>query len=150
MRPGVHEFLQLMIDYFEIVIFTAGIQSYADWVLKEIDADKFIDYKFYRQHTTITGNFFVKDLSKLGRDLKKVIIVDNMAESFQFQPYNGILIKTWIGDKNDTALLELAPVLKEIASREVKDIRSTLKSFSKQIQRQREMGLQHYKLRFDN
>eukprot|EP00826_Nyctotherus_ovalis_P022032 TRINITY_DN17212_c0_g1_i1.p1 TRINITY_DN17212_c0_g1~~TRINITY_DN17212_c0_g1_i1.p1 ORF type:complete len:151 (+),score=22.71 TRINITY_DN17212_c0_g1_i1:294-746(+) len=150
MRPGAHEFLQLMAEHFEVVIFTAGVKSYADWVLREINADRFINHKLYRQHTTVTGTFFVKDLSRLGRDLRRVIIVDNVAESFQLQPFNGIMIKTWVGDKSDTALLELAPILREIAVRKVEDVRDTLKSFSEQIQRQSEMGLQNYQLTFDN
>ena len=53
-------------------------------------------------------------MSKLGRDLSKVIIVDNVAENFQLQPDNGIFIRSWFDDMNDTALLELAPLLKGI------------------------------------
>jgi TFIIF-interacting CTD phosphatase-like protein len=55
---------------------------------------------------------FVKDLSKLGRPLNKTIIVDNVAENFSLQPDNGIFIKSWFEDPSDTALLELAPLLK--------------------------------------
>ena len=43
-------------------------------------------------------NHFVKDLSRLGRNLKKVIIVDNIADNFQHQPENGIFIRTWYND----------------------------------------------------
>ena len=32
-RPGVEEFLASMHIYFELVVFTAGMQDYADWVL---------------------------------------------------------------------------------------------------------------------
>jgi CTD small phosphatase-like protein 2 len=55
---------------------------------------------------------FVKDLSRIGRDMSKTIIVDNVAENFQLQPDNGIFIKSWFDDMNDTALSELAPLLK--------------------------------------
>jgi TFIIF-interacting CTD phosphatases, including NLI-interacting factor len=51
-------------------------------------------------------------LSKIGRDLANVIIVDNVAENFQLQPDNGILIRSWFDDPNDNALLELLPLLK--------------------------------------
>jgi len=37
-------------------------------------------------------NSYVKDISKIGRDLNKTIIVDNMAENFKLQPDNGIYI----------------------------------------------------------
>lgn len=48
---------------------------------------------------------YYKDLSKLGRDLKKTIIVDNIPENFSLQPANGIQIKEWKGnDSEDKAL----------------------------------------------
>jgi TFIIF-interacting CTD phosphatase-like protein len=51
---------------------------------------------------------FIKDLSNLGRDLDKTIIVDNITENFLLQPENGISIKSWFDDPDDTALLDLA------------------------------------------
>ena len=41
-----------------------------------------------------------------------MIIVDNVPENFQFQPDNGIFITSWFDDVTDTALDELAPILK--------------------------------------
>jgi len=41
-----------------------------------------------------------------------MIIVDNVPENFQKQPDNGIFIKSWYSDPNDTALSELAPLLR--------------------------------------
>jgi CTD small phosphatase-like protein 2 len=37
----------------------------------------------YRQHALPYGPIFVKDLSRIGRDLSRTIIVDNVAENFQ-------------------------------------------------------------------
>lgn len=65
----------------------------------------------YRQHTIPAGEYYIKDLTKLGRDIKRVIIVDNVAENFQLQPDNGIYIRSWVGDTNDRALKELMPIL---------------------------------------
>lgn len=113
-RPACHKFLKEMAEYYELVIFTAAMQDYADWVLNDIDKKKYISYRLYRQHASPHGLVFVKDLSKIGRDLSKVIIVDNVAENFQLQPDNGIFIKSWFEDTKDTALTELAPLLKEI------------------------------------
>jgi len=44
----------------------------------------------------------IKDLSKLGRPLQSTIIVDNLAENFLLQKDNGIFIRTWYDDVNDT------------------------------------------------
>lgn len=79
------------------------------------------------------NNYFVKDLSKLGRDLSKVIIIDNMAENFQLQPQNGIFIKSWFDDPEDTALSELLPILVQIAKKAVGDIRVALRELKEQM-----------------
>ena len=68
---------------FEVVIFTAAMQDYADWVLDELDTGKWIKYRLYRQHAVREGPVYVKDLSKLGRELSHVIIVDNVAQNFK-------------------------------------------------------------------
>jgi CTD small phosphatase-like protein 2 len=80
--------------------------------LDQIDKEKHISYRMYRQHALPYGPIFVKDLSRIGRDLSRTIIVDNVAENFQLQPDNGIFIKSWFDDMSDTALSELAPLLK--------------------------------------
>ncbi len=71
----------------------------------------------------------MKDISKLGRDLSKTIIIDNVWENFQLQQENGIFIKTWLEDKNDTSLIDLMPLLKEFVIKKVPDVRKTLKKF---------------------
>ena len=116
-RPFVNEFLKQMAKYYTVCIFTAAMQDYADWVLDSIDKPKHISYRLYRQHASPTGMVFVKDLSKIGRPLSKTIIVDNVAENFSLQPDNGIFIKSWFEDPQDTALYELAPLLKRKWSR---------------------------------
>jgi len=70
---------------------------------------------------------FIKDLSNLGRDLNKCIIVDNITENFLLQPENGISIKSWFDDPDDTALVDLAPLLRQIVEQMVPDIRLALK-----------------------
>ena len=81
-RPGAETFIKEMSQIYEVVIFTAAMQDYADWVLDQLDPEKHIKYRLYRQHAIATGPVYIKDLSKLGRDISKVIIVDNVAENF--------------------------------------------------------------------
>lgn len=81
-RPGVDKFLTEMSKLYEVCIFTAAMQDYADWVLEMIDKDKRISYRMYRQHASPTNMVFIKDLSRIGRPLNKTIIVDNVAENF--------------------------------------------------------------------
>ena len=56
--------------------------DYANWVIDNLDSNKFISYRLFRQHTVHMGNIFIKDLSRIGRDLKKCIIIDNLPENF--------------------------------------------------------------------
>lgn len=77
-RPGVHKFLQEMSSYYELVVFTAGLKDYADWILNDFDRHGLISYRLYRHHTRFRSGVYVKDLSKLGRNLQKTIIIDNI------------------------------------------------------------------------
>mmetsp|Transcript_11875 Transcript_11875/g.13418 ORF Transcript_11875/g.13418 Transcript_11875/m.13418 type:complete len:105 (-) Transcript_11875:36-350(-) len=70
---------------------------------------------------------YIKDLSLLGRDLAKTLILDNLYESFLSQPHNGILVKSWYDDMDDTELLTLLPFLKGLVEDEVPDIRDVLR-----------------------
>ena len=112
-----------MNHHYEIVIFTAAMQDYADWVLNDLDKDKMIHHRLYRQHASPKGLVFLKDLDRLGRDISKVIIVDNVAENFMLHPDNGIFIRSWFDCKKDTALQELAPFLERIALNRPVDVR---------------------------
>ena len=127
-RPGTKEFLSELSKYYEIVVFTASVKDYADTILDSIDKNKkWIKHRLYRIHTTVLKNTYLKDLSKLGRDLKKVIIIDNAYDNFKLQSDNGIFINTWIDDKKDTTLYDLIPMLKEIVIKKVKDVRKALR-----------------------
>ena len=112
LRPHVHRFLHEMERYYEIVVFTAAQQDYADWIIDRLDPSGYITHRLYRQHTYCSENTNIKDLEKVGRDLKKTIIVDNIAENFQFHSDNGIYVKSWFNDPYDTVLLDLIPLLK--------------------------------------
>lgn len=86
--------------------------------MDKLDPEGFITHRLYRDHTSkkvdkLTGETlcFVKDLSRLGRDTRKVVIIDNLKENFSRQPSNGIQITTWKEDPFDTELLYLQNLL---------------------------------------
>lgn len=41
---------------------------------------------------------YIKDLSRIGRDLKKIIILDDLSSNFKLQKDNGVKIKSWKGE----------------------------------------------------
>ena len=135
LRPGLNKFLKELKPLYELIIFTAGTQEYADPILDTIEKEeKYFDKRLYRHHAVIIENLFAKDLSKLGRDLSKVIIIDNMPHNFRLQKENGIFIKNFYGEEqNDTTLLDLIPILQEIASDPNNDVRKELKKMENEI-----------------
>ena len=79
------------------------------------------------------GNYYIKDISRLGRDLDKVIIVDNMPQNFRLQKDNGILISSFFGeDENDNALFNLKKVLVRIYE-ENDDVRNCIRKYKNEI-----------------
>ena len=135
-RPYADFFLNEMAKYFELVIFTAAAEDYADIVLNELDKNKVINYKLYRKHTEQINGVFIKDLSKLGRDLTKILIVDNNKDNFSLQPENGLHICSFIGDQNDDELYNLSSDLMKIVECKKNDIRPVIKEI-KQIMKKR-------------
>ena len=129
-RPYCLQFLEEMAKIFEIVIFTAALKDYADSILDILDPNKIlINYRLYRHHTSLSGITFCKDLSKIGRDLSRTLIIDNLADNFKLQPNNGIPISTWIDDMKDTQLNDLSKILKNLIEKKPNDVRPIIKKF---------------------
>ena len=134
-RPGLNKFLTEIDKLYEIIVFTSATQSYADSILDSIDKNNiYFEKRLYRQHTVFINDTFVKDLSKLGRDLSKIIILDNRPQNYFLQKENGIFIRSFYGDnKYDNALINLIPILKSIAKNPYNDVRKELKKLSEEI-----------------
>ena len=126
-RPGAEEFLKDLSKYYEIIIFTAALQTYADLVIDGIDPDGVITDRLYRQHTVSVGNANIKDLDKIGRNLKHVIIIDNFMENFSLQPKNGLNIIDFEGNEYDDELNYLKEDLIKLVKLNPCDIRLYLK-----------------------
>lgn len=113
-RPHVKFFLETVSKHFEVVVFTASQQSYADKVLNALDPQgKWIEHRLYRGHCTELRGAFFKELGLLGRPLSQCILVDNSPISVACNAENSILIRSWYGDQYDQELVELIKVLKE-------------------------------------
>ena len=78
---------------YEIVIFTASSPGYANSIIDYLDPNKkfslnirFIQHRLFRENCIITKEgYYIKDLRILNKDLKDIIIVDNLAYSYAFQ-----------------------------------------------------------------
>ena len=99
-RPFLFKILKKLKKNFEIVLFTAGLKEYADTVINIIESKigKIFDCKFYRENMSVNDNKIFKNISNIGRDLKKIIIIDNNNENFGNNFNNGIKIKDYFGN----------------------------------------------------
>ena len=126
-RPGVKEFLRKMNKIYEVIIFTASIEEYAKPLINLIDQKNICSYKLYREHCTLDKNTYIKDLKKLGRDLKDVIIIDNSPNSYSLNKENGIPITTWFDDEDDRELYNIVQILEFLS--DVDDVRVFIPKF---------------------
>ena len=134
-RLGTENFIRQLSKYCEIAIFTASTKYYADKVIDGLDCKEQIDFRLYRQHTTVINGINVKDLSKLGRDLNKIIIIDNIEENYQFQKNNGLNICDFEGDENDNELNYLLEDLLKLVSQPGKNVCNELPAIRRNMQK---------------
>ena len=170
-RVGLFSFLTILKPFYEIISFTSATREYADVIINEIEKSrKYFDHKFYREHTVIYKDTFVKDISRIGRDMKKIIIIDNNERNFILNKENGIKIAPYYGDdennnnnnntinnsinsenngrlsyggkkRSDNVLLELKKILVNIYKDNYDDLREALKDYDDLIKTKVSMNL---------
>ncbi|KAK9241213.1 NLI interacting factor-like phosphatase-domain-containing protein [Lipomyces kononenkoae] len=124
-RPYCDEFLKKVSLWYNLVIFTASVQEYADPVIDWLERDrKYFRARYYRQHCTFRNGGYVKDITVVEPDLSKVMIIDNSPISYFLHEDNAIAVEGWINDPSDLGLLHLVPFLNGM--RYVTDVRTLI------------------------
>ncbi|TQB75405.1 hypothetical protein MPDQ_003094 [Monascus purpureus] len=113
-RPGVDQFMKRVGELYEVVVFTASVSK--------LDIHNVVHHRLFRDSCYNHQGNYVKDLSQVGRDLQETIIIDNSPTSYIFHPQHAIPISSWFSDAHDNELLDLIPVLEDLASSQVKDV----------------------------
>ncbi|KKZ65921.1 hypothetical protein EMCG_08331 [[Emmonsia] crescens] len=121
-RPGVDQFMKRVGELYEVVVFTASVSKYGDPLLDQLDIHKVIHHRLFRDSCYNHQGNYVKDLSQVGRDLRDTIIIDNSPTSYIFHPQHAIPISSWFSDAHDNELLDLIPVLEDLAGSQVRDV----------------------------
>ncbi|CDW74995.1 nli interacting factor-like phosphatase family protein [Stylonychia lemnae] len=121
-RPFAIDFLRQANQRFEVAIFTAGFDWYANPILDKLDPDgELIQHRFFRNHCTYVEEqgFYVKDLRIFkGLDLKDALIIDDNVYSFAFHLDNGVPIVPFFGDKEDKEMIKVIKYLKSIQDKD--------------------------------
>jgi RNA polymerase II subunit A small phosphatase-like protein len=125
-RPFVASFIKRMSKHYEVVVFTASLSKYAEPLVKELDPEGVCVYKLFREHCTFYNNAFVKDLTRLGRPMTDIIIVDNSPVAYLFQPENAMPAVSWYEDPSDEELPRLATILEYLAYED--DVRKVIRT----------------------
>ncbi|CAN7999179.1 unnamed protein product [Ixodes pacificus] len=125
-RPYVDEFLQRVGDAYECVLFTASLAKYADPVADLLDKWGVFRSRLFRESCVFYRGNYVKDLGRLGRDLHRVVIIDNSPASYIFHPDNAVPVGSWFDDMSDTELRDLIPFFEKLSK--VDDVYSVLRN----------------------
>ena len=121
--------------YYELIAFSCEPNEITEKIIEEIEAHKiYFDYKLYREHSILYENTLVKDISLIGRNASKIIIVDDDENCFKLNKENGIKISSYNGNNDkDNALFELKKILILIHKKNYDDVRVAIKDFSNDI-----------------
>lgn len=125
-RPYVDEFLQRVGDAYECVLFTASLAKYADPVADLLDKWGVFRARLFRESCVFYRGNYVKDLGRLGRDLHRVVIIDNSPASYIFHPDNAVPVGSWFDDMSDTELRDLMPFFDKLSR--VEDVYTVLRN----------------------
>lgn len=130
-RPGADEFLKELSRYYEIVLFTTNMVGIGDPVMSLLDPQGLAMHRLHRDATRFVNGHHVKDLSRLNRNVKKIVLVDDDAHAAMLQPANLIRVAPYSDarDKSDKQLLELIPFLTSIVKEGVDDVPKLLSSY---------------------
>lgn len=125
-RPGADRFFRELMNYYEIVVWSDDNYPVAQEVMMMWGVP--VIGCIHRDQCRRRGGVYVKDLSRLGRQLDRTIIIDHDPGAFMLQPENGIQIKEYYGDTDDNELESLIDLLKTIAT-SPEDVRTHLKKY---------------------
>lgn len=123
-RPHLQEFIETVSQWYEIIIFTASQEVYANKIIDIIDTKGLITHRLFRKDCIDIDGNFVKDLESLGRNLSETVIVDNSPQTFGYQLTNGVPIVSWFDCEEDNELMKLISLLDRL--RKVSDFRELL------------------------
>lgn len=102
-RPNVDMFLFYLAHMYEVVVYSSMSQMEAEPLMEKLDPYQMVSYRLYRFATKYENGVYKKDLSRLNRDMSKVLVLGHDS-SFEACPENFIKVGPWDGNAQDTLL----------------------------------------------
>eukprot|EP01029_Cantina_marsupialis_P025885 TRINITY_DN687259_c0_g1_i2.p1 TRINITY_DN687259_c0_g1~~TRINITY_DN687259_c0_g1_i2.p1 ORF type:complete len:342 (-),score=93.07 TRINITY_DN687259_c0_g1_i2:303-1307(-) len=128
-RPGVEQFLQKMCQYYELVLFSNKGFGAVEGCVGKLDPYGFFQHRLFRDSTLYKKGRHIKDLSRLNRELNKVIMLEvNPADCMQNE--NVLTLSKYEGDRMDNELFEIEAFLESLVMENVDDVREALKQYA--------------------
>ena len=122
-RPNWKNSLDMIKQFYHIVLYTASHQSYTKAILSKLDSkNEYFEYILYRNNCIPVNNvsektIYIKDLDIFKfYDLKNVILIDNSSLIYECHIDNLIPIMPYYESDNDNELIILAYYLLSIVS----------------------------------
>lgn len=116
-RAHAHKLLTSLDKICEIIVWTAGSRAYAKAVVKELNVGNIIKHLIYRDRSWFSAEDYTKDLRRLGRDMDRVLIVENTPQCVNLNPNNGIIVADYEGgEMKDASLQRLLLLVRELVA----------------------------------
>ena len=132
-RPGAVKLLRELAQYYEIVVFTPSHEGLGAPIMDALqnESGAAIMHYLFRDACYYKEGSYMKDLSKLNRNISRVILIDDDTKAAALNPDNLIRVKPYTDpkDRNDNTLERLIPFLVEIATENYNDVRVVLGQF---------------------
>ena len=129
-RPGLFDLIDKIHDMYEIIIFASEEKKVVYDIINKIDNKNFIDYILYKNQCIYEDGNIIKKLELIGRDMKKIIYVDNSEISAKYNKKNLYKISSWYNNIFDEELIKLGKKLINIYDSETIEEDITQKLYS--------------------
>ena len=130
MRPDLQRFLTQMSQYYEIVLWDMSPALSGLGYVEAIDPKmQFFSGMLWRDSTTWRWGH-KKDLSKINRDMNRVVMLE-VDPTVSLQKGNTIILKKFdnVDDVSDDSLMEIVPFLESLVVNNVEDVREIIKKY---------------------
>ena len=109
-RFGCENFLKNISDFFEIIVISTSGKEYSNIIIDNLN----IDNKCYVEQRLFIEDFIEhQDLSKINRDLRKIIFVCHDYNFINAPKENIILLREFLGEEEDREIVKLYCELKQ-------------------------------------